>query len=190
MGIFSNIVYKDGEIVDNSWIKWIHFGVPDEEGAERELKRRSLAAALHCLCCTALSGCYFASNNKPEKHPNCDCGQKTISKPKNESRATCDIRKFTEYIFDERYRNKGKNKLFALLGFLKEDSVYLQSEYEKQAKEKYTNGNYILGKLDKYGQRINITINVSTATHTGIKLVSGWLVHPLGLITCTTPLGG
>ena len=97
MGIFSNIVYKDGEIVDNSWIKWIHFGVPDEESAERELKRKNLAAALHCLCCTALSGCYFAINNKPEKHPNCDCGQKTISKPKNESRATCDIRKFTEY---------------------------------------------------------------------------------------------
>ena len=47
MGIFSNIVYKDGEIVDNSWIKWMHFGVPDEEGAERELKRKNLAAALH-----------------------------------------------------------------------------------------------------------------------------------------------
>ena len=76
MGIFSNIVYKDGEIVDNSWIKWIHFGVPDEEGAERELKRRNLAAALHCLCCTVLSGCYFAASNKPEKHPNCDCGEK------------------------------------------------------------------------------------------------------------------
>ena len=51
MGIFSNIVYKDGEIVDNSWIKWIHFGVPDEEGAERELKRRNLAA--HCIACVA-----------------------------------------------------------------------------------------------------------------------------------------
>ena len=77
-----------------------------------------------------------------------------------------------------------------MLGFLKEDSGYLQNEYEKQAKEKYTNGEYILGKLDKYGQRISITINVSTATHTSIKLVSGWLVHPLGLIACTTPLGG
>ena len=49
MGIFSNIVYKDGEIVDNSWIKWIHFGVPDEEGAERELKRRNFVAALLVL---------------------------------------------------------------------------------------------------------------------------------------------
>lgn len=39
MGIFSNIVYKDGEIVDNGWIKWMHFGVPDEEGAERETKK-------------------------------------------------------------------------------------------------------------------------------------------------------
>ena len=113
-----------------------------------------------------------------------------ISKPKNESKATCDIRKFTEYIFNEQYSNKGKNKLFGLLGFLKEDSVYLRNEYEKQAREKYVNGNYVLGKLDKYGQRISITINVSTASHADVKLVSGWLVHPLGLITCTTPLGG
>lgn len=190
MDIFGDIVYKDGEIIDNSWIKWIHWGVPDEEGEERERQRKQLAFFMHCLSCTALSGCYFATNNKPEKHPYCDCGQMPISKPKNESKATCDIRKFTEYIFNEQYSNKGKNKLFGLLGFLKDDSVYLRNEYEKQAREKYVNGNYVLGKLDKYGQRISITINVSTASHTDVKLVSGWLVHPLGLITCTTPLGG
>ena len=190
MKIFDDFVYKDGEIVDNSWVKWFHSGVPDEEGEERERQRKQLAFFLHCLCCTALSGCYFAKNNKPKKHSNCDCFEFSIPKPTIKARAVCDIRKFTEYIFNEKYANKGKNKLFALLGFLKEDSEYLQSEYEKQAKEKYSNGDYILGNLDKYGQRINITINVSTATHTGIKLVSGWLVHPLGLITCTTPLGG
>ena len=69
---------------------------------------------------------------------------------------------------------------------MKEDSEYLKSEYEKQAKEQYLKGNYILGKLDKYGQRITITINLRN----GVKMQSGWLVHPLGLITCTTPLGG
>jgi hypothetical protein len=72
------------------------------------------------------------------------------------------------------------------LGFLKEDSEYLKSEYEKQAQEQYLKGNYILGKLDRYGQRITITINLRN----GIKIQSGWLVHPLGVITCTTPLGG
>ena len=125
-----------------------------------------------------------------KKHPNCDCEEVPLAKPTKEGIAFCDIRKFTDYVFSEKYNNKGKNKLFALLGFLKEDSLYLQEEYEKQAQQKYTNGDYILGKLDKYGQRINITINVNTASRTGIKLVSGWLVHPLGKITCTTPLGG
>ena len=36
MDIFGDIVYRDGEIIDNSWIKWTHWGVPDEEGEERE----------------------------------------------------------------------------------------------------------------------------------------------------------
>lgn len=27
MGIFDNFVYKDGEIVDNNWVKWLHWGV-------------------------------------------------------------------------------------------------------------------------------------------------------------------
>ena len=36
MGIFDNFIYKDGDIVDNTWVKWFHWGVPDEEGGERE----------------------------------------------------------------------------------------------------------------------------------------------------------
>ena len=73
-----------------------------------------------------------------------------------------------------------------MLGFLKEDSEYLKSEYEKQAKEQYLKGNYILGKLDRYGQRITITIHLRN----GVKMQSGWLVHPLGVLICTTSLGG
>jgi hypothetical protein len=34
MNIFSNIVYKDGELIDNSWIKWFHWGVTDEENGK------------------------------------------------------------------------------------------------------------------------------------------------------------
>ena len=40
MGIFDNFVYKDGKIVDNNWVKWFHWGVPDEESKERERKRK------------------------------------------------------------------------------------------------------------------------------------------------------
>ena len=95
MGIFDNFVYKNGEIIDNSWVKWVHWGIPDEEGDERERQRKQLAFFSHCLCCTALSGCYFAANNKPQKHPNCDCFEILISKPISETKAICNIRKFS-----------------------------------------------------------------------------------------------
>lgn len=140
----------------------------------------------HCLNCTALSGCYFASNNKPQKHSNCDCSQFIIARPYKEAKTICDMRKFTEYIFNDKYRNNGKSKLFGLLGFLIDDSEYLKTEYENQARNQYLKGNYVLGKLDRYGQRITITITLRN----GVKFESGWLVHPLGLIVCTTPLGG
>ncbi len=26
MSMFGNIVYKDGEVIDSSWIKWFHWG--------------------------------------------------------------------------------------------------------------------------------------------------------------------
>lgn len=148
--------------------------------------RSALALFGHCFDCTALSGCYFPENNKPEVHTNCDCRQFSIAKPYGEVKSNCDIRKFTEYIFSEKYKDNGKLKLFGLLGFLKEDSQYLKKEYENQAKEQYLKGNYVLGKLNRYGQRITIAIHL----HNGIELKSGWLVHPSGGITCTTPLGG
>ncbi len=184
--MFDNVVYKAGEVIDNSWIKWFHWDVPDEENGERELIRNVLALLYHCLNCTALSGCYFAFNNKPKMHINCDCDQFSAGKPYKEVKANCDIRKFTEYIFNEKYKDNGKNKLFGLLGFLKEDAEYLKQQYEKQAQDQYLKGNYVFGKLDQYGQRITIAIDLRN----DVKIQSGWLVHPLGLITCTTPLGG
>ena len=66
----------------------------------------------------------------------------------------------------------------------------MKTEFDVQAKQKYLNGDYEIGKLDEYGQRISITITVDSATKQNIKLVTGWMVHPLGKITCNTPLGG
>lgn len=45
-------------------------------------------------------------------------------------------------------------------------------------------------KLDKYGQRINIPIIVINEYGRRIEFISGWMLHPMGLITCNTPLGG
>ena len=160
MGIFDNFIYKDGESIDNSWVKWFHWGVPDEEGREREKTRNRLEGLGHCKPCTVLSGCYFVKSRR--------------------------------YIFsnEEKYLLNGKRELFESLGFLKEDSEYLKMEFDVQAKQKYLNGDYEIGKLDEHGQRINITITVDSATRKNIKLVTGWMVYPLGKIVCTTPLGG
>ena len=81
-------------------------------------------------------------------------------------------------------------QLFTDLGFTKENAEYLKAEFDVQAKQKYLNGDYEIGKLDEHGQRIGITITVNSATRKNIKLVTGWRVYPLGKIVCTTPLGG
>lgn len=198
MGIFDNFVYKNGEIVDNNWVKWFHWGVPDEEGAEREDVRVDLEKLGHCKECSVLSGCYFVKSRLPKKkadgdgvlHPNCDCKLNGISKPNGKITANCPIGKFTDYIFSEKYIDNGKLQLFIDLGFTKENAEYLKAEFDVQAKQKYLNGDYEIGKLDEHGQRISITITVNSATRKNIKLVTGWRVYPLGKIVCTTPLGG
>lgn len=199
MGIFDNFVYKNGEIVDNSWVKWFHLGVPDEEGEERESQRKNLEKLGHCKPCTVLSGCYFVKSRLPKKkaegdgllHPRCDCKLNGIVKPNGKITANCPIGKFTDYIFSEKHAGNGKLQLFRdYFGFTKEDSEYLKTEFDVQAKQKYLNGDYEIGKLDEHGQRISITITVDSATRKNIKLVTGWMVYPLGKIVCTTPLGG
>jgi len=66
----------------------------------------------------------------------------------------------------------------------------LQEEFTRQAQEKYANGNYELGKLDEYGQRINITIILPRKDgKTPVSFVCGCMVYPYGKIQITTPYG-
>ena len=95
------------------------------------------------------------------------------------------MRKFTEYVFTDNTKSKGKLAIFESLGYNKNDSKRLKTEYEKQALEEYLNGNYILKDLDKNGQRLAIAISLD-----GKKLYTGWMVEPEGKIRNTTPFGG
>lgn len=71
------------------------------------------------------------------------------------------------------------------------DARRLQSEMERQAKERYLTGDYILGELDKDGQRINIRIEVPRKNGGGIvSFMSGWMAHPNGKLRLVTPYGG
>ena len=81
--------------------------------------------------------------------------------------------------------------MFESWGYTINDAHWLQSEMERQAREKYISGEYELGKLNAYGQRISIIIEIPNKARGGtISFVSGWMVHPNGEISLNTPYGG
>lgn len=200
MSNFDAIIENDNDI--SAWIKWIHLGVPDEEGEDRKAKQKELAASFHCEKCTALSGCYFVTNAMPGHlppnmlHPRCDCTVKFVSasQVRLQVRAFSPISKFNGFAFKEKGIKGGKNNPYEDLGFDIDDSEYLAKEYERQAKERYAQGQYVLHKAQtdeskKHGQTINMVIELSWNGKTR-KMLSGWMVHPLGLIVLATPFLG
>ena len=71
------------------------------------------------------------------------------------------------------------------------DSEWLKHEYERQAKEKYEAGDFSLGKLNEYGQRITIEIVIPRKNSPGFVIIkSGWMVYPNGNIMLNTPYAG
>lgn len=76
-------------------------------------------------------------------------------------------------------------------GYSVKDSSWLQAEIEKQALQKYISGDYQLGILNQYGQRISIRVEIPNRTDGSIvSFITGWMVHPNGQITLNTPYGG
>ena len=101
-----------------------------------------------------------------------------------------DSRKFSGYIFNEEYANNGKIEVFQSLGYNKADSELLTKIYQTQAYSKYMSGDYSLGKLDGYGQRINISIELNGLNGNTSSLKSGWMINPDGSIKLNTPFSG
>ena len=65
----------------------------------------------------------------------------------------------------------------------------LASGIRKTSKTKIFEWDYIIRGLNpQYGQDINIVIELLTPIGRRVEIISGWKVHPLGLITCNTPL--
>ena len=190
MSFLERLIMPIGTKPSGGWIKWRHSDIPDEEGEAREKARSEAKRQKHCNVCTVLSGDYFPSFNMPHypQHPHCDCMLLSISKPASQAIANCALAKFTGYVFLSE-NSKGKTELFESWGYTLEDSEYLKYEFEEQAKEKYLKGDYVLQLLDTHGQRITIVIELKT-TNNNVKIKTGWMVHPLGLITCATPYSG
>lgn len=81
--------------------------------------------------------------------------------------------------------------MFESWGYSISDSKWLQKEIEKQSLEKYIAGDYILGKLNKEGQRISVRVEIPRKnSEETVSFITGWLVYPNGHIQLTTPYGG
>ena len=95
-------------------------------------------------------------------------------------------------MFDpENYYKHGKNKAFESWGYTIKDAKSLLNEIERQSLKKYVSGEYILGKLDKNGQRISIRITLSRKNNgEKVSFISGWMVQQNGEIKLNTPYGG
>lgn len=102
------------------------------------------------------------------------------------------VEKFSEYIFKDG-ADHGKDAVFRALGYGKEHAEKLALIWQKQAAKAYANGNYTLGKLDQYGQRINIEISLPGIGKSKGKVShmnSGWMINKDGSIRLNTPFSG
>jgi hypothetical protein len=109
-----------------------------------------------------------------------------------ESRASAPVAKFSDYIF-EAGADHGKDAVFRALGYSADDSAMLTKMWEQQAGARVAAGEYSFGKLNLYGQRIDIEIVLpgkgAAAGQTGY-LRSGWMLQPDGRVTLNTPFTG
>ena len=150
----------------------------------------------HCSVCLSLHKRWFSEDEKPmlPQHENFHCTIGEIPPPKAGVTASseCAKAKFEDYIFHpDSKKNKEKKVLFEGWGYAKIDSTWLKDEFEKQAIEKYVLGQYKLGLLNEYGQRISIEIILPRKDKNGfVKVVSGWMVYPDGKIKLATPYAG
>ena len=162
------------------WVKWIH----------------EPTGIIHCFECLQLNGCWFTWDNAPgwPHHEYCHCRLEAIdySLVLMNAFAYSDYSKFDPYLFNttDSYSHN-KEKLFKEWGYTVADAIWLQTEMERQAREKYIAGEYELGKLDYSGQRISIRVTIPRRDTEGtVSFISGWMVKPNGEIRLTTPYGG
>lgn len=143
--------------------------------------------------CDKFNGCYFIVKQMPKypQHPKCMCKLNKIAKPIPyiTANATCDIRKFTEYIFSDKY-DDGKKELFESWGYTIEDSEYLQQLYISQAIQKYCNGEYRYAGVNNQTAKISITITLTNKDGVEQHINTIWKLGQKGKIDLIAPYSG
>lgn len=159
----------------DDWVKWI--ALPNDFQDD----------------CDKFNGCYFIVKQMPKytQHPNCKCRLKKIAKPipNITAKANCDIRKFTEYVFSDKY-DDGKKELFENWGYSIQDSAYLQYLYTSEAIQKYCDGEYIFRGTNQFCPLIEITLELPLKNGKSQSIKTGWILLPKGEIKLATPFSG
>lgn len=163
-----------------NWICWIHH----------------TQGKTHCPTCLKLHECWFHEDKAPKipQHFLCHCVPEPMPyrEVANNATSTAPYSKFDPYLFDpEHFYKHGKSSMLESWGYAVADAKWLQTEIEKQALRKYISGDYQLGVLNPYGQRISIRIEIPNRRDGSVvSFITGWMVHPNGQITLNTPYGG
>lgn len=161
------------------WVEWKHISM----------------GKTHCPTCLKLDKCWFVRANMPvlPQHEYCHCTAvpKATRTVQDQAKTTSPIKKFTEYLFNQNNpKNGGKAELFELWGYDKTDSQWMVEESQRQAREKYIAGDYSLGKLDEYGQRIHIQMTIPDRATGEVKVFrTAWMAKPNGELVLVTPYG-
>ena len=175
--------YNDSIAFQNAiqpWVEWRHIPM----------------GRTHCPTCLKLHKCWFVKANMPMLPQHAYCHSTAVPKSpltvQNQATAIAAYEKFAKYAFDPtNSKNKGKAAMFESWGYTAADSKWMMAEYERQAKEKYIAGEYYLGDLNIYGQRVNIYITIPRKDGTGnLTYKTGWIAEPNGQIRLVTPYGG
>lgn len=173
------VFYKESTDMPQ-WVKWVHH----------------FTGFLHCAECLSLHGCFFIRDKTPTwpHHEKCHCTLEPVDYlvVLANAHTRSDYRKFDPYLFNTiGIYQHGKEQLFAQWGYTADDAKWLQIEMERQAHQKYTAGDYQLAKLDIFGQRVNIRIEIPRRDQSGnVSFLSGWTVRADGELRLNTPYGG
>lgn len=180
LNVFKSALWGKDKPQEPQWVRWEHI-------------KKGVA---HCKTCLKLDKCWFLKEKKPEnpQHYGCHCILKPLpySEVYENAAAICPYSKFDPYLFDvENEYKHGKQKIFLSGGYNVGDSKYLQEEIYRQGLAKYKAGEYVLGKLNEQGQRIDIEIEIPRKNDVEpLNFKTGWMVRENGLITLNTPYGG
>lgn len=138
-----------------------------------------------CDLCVALNRTVFKNSHKPEyTHPNCKCKQVPFEFP--ETPLDFPMKKIV-YLFAK------KGDWMRSMGYLDLDAEEIYQTIAENAQLQFMRGNYILGTLSKYGQKVNIVLALPGKRDkqgTTYRVKTGWTAFPNGKLHNNTPIGG